>query len=67
MSDDLKPNQWYWLRSPDGSLAPYRFHRRRDNPRQAIGEFYVGSFLRRFPLSAVVGEANMPSESKELK
>ena len=66
MSDELKPNHWYWIRSQDGSLAPYRFHRRSDNGRQAAGEFFVGSFLRRFRLSAVAGEAQMPGEGLEV-
>lgn len=60
MSEELKPNHWYWIRREDGSLAPYRFHRQSDDRRQAIGEFFVGSFVRRFPLSAVAGEAHMP-------
>jgi len=58
---ELKPNHWYWLRRADGSLAPYRFYRvvpRRD---RALGEFFVGSFVRTFPLSQVVGEAQMPA------
>lgn len=61
MSDeDLKPNHWYWIRREDGSLAPYRFHRRSNTAKRAVGEFFVGSFIQRFPLSAVVGEAQMP-------
>ena len=65
MSDDLKPNLWYWIRREDGSLAAYRFHRRSVDRKPAVGEFFVGSFIRRFPLSAVVGEARMPSVGKE--
>ena len=67
MNDDLRPNQWYWLRSPDGNLTPYRYHRRSDDRRQAMGEFFVGSFLRRFPLSAVVGEAHMPIQVSKIQ
>ena len=67
MSNDLQPNHWYWIRNQDGGLAPYRFHRQTDDPKQAVGEFFVGSFIRRFPLSAVVGEARMPSVSSEVE
>jgi hypothetical protein len=62
MSDELKPTQWYWVRREDGSIAPYRFHqRKRDSNGRLLGEFFVGSFIRTFPLSAVIGEAEMPS------
>ena len=61
MNDDfLKPNHWYWIRREDGSLAPYRFHRLHPDQSLAAGEFFVGSFIRRFLLSTVVGEARMP-------
>ena len=60
----LKPSHWYWIRRRDGSLAPYLFHRyvesAKDEKRE--GEFYVGSMLQKWPLSAVVGEAKMPKD-----
>jgi hypothetical protein len=57
----LKINQWYWIRREDGSLAPYRFHRiANDSSGRTLGQFFVGSFLRTFPLSYIVGEAQMP-------
>jgi hypothetical protein len=63
MSDELKPTQWYWVRREDGSVAPYRFHQAKtDAQGRRLGEFFVGSFIRTFPLSAVVGEAEMPSQ-----
>ncbi len=61
-TQQLEPNQWYWIRRDDGSLAPYRFHRLRPaaGGGQAVGEFFVGSFIQSWPLSRVVGEARMP-------
>jgi hypothetical protein len=65
MNDDLKPTHWYWVRHDDGSIAPYRFHQAKtDVSGRRCGEFFVGSFLRTFPLSAVVGEAEMPAQSE---
>ncbi|HRX77818.1 MAG TPA: hypothetical protein P5307_02090 [Pirellulaceae bacterium] len=64
MSNDLKPTHWYWVRRDDGSIAPYRFHQAKTDAKgRQLGEFFVGSFIRTFPLSAVVGEAEMPSRS----
>ncbi len=62
--DYLKTEHWYWIRRDDGSLAPYRFHRvRRDEKTGSmVGEFFVGSFLQSYPLSRVVGEAQMPRQ-----
>lgn len=59
---NLQPNQWYWIRRADGSLAPYRFHQLRpaNTGGQPTAEFYVGSMLQHWPLSCVVGEATMP-------
>ena len=57
----LKANHWYCIRRPDGSLAAYRFHRLgTDRAGLPVGEFFVGSFIRAFRLSDVVGEAQMP-------
>ncbi|TWT30010.1 hypothetical protein [Blastopirellula retiformator] len=53
--------KWYWIRRSDGSLSPHLFHRIEvDAQGNYVGQFFVGSFLRRFPLSAAVGEATMP-------
>lgn len=63
MDDALIPTRWYWVRRDDGSIAPYRFHQTKTDPRgRRLGEFFVGSFIRTFPLSAVVGEAQMPEQ-----
>ena len=63
MSDELKPTYWYWVRRDDGSIAPYRLHQTKtDALGRRLGEFFVGSFIRTFPLSAVIGEAEMPSQ-----
>jgi hypothetical protein len=58
----LQPNQWYWIRRADGSLAPYRFHQLRPAKfgSQPTAEFFVGSMLQHWPLSSVVGKASMP-------
>ena len=62
MDDGPKPTKWYWVRREDGSIAPYRFHRTKTDTRgRQLGEFFVGSFIRTFPISAVIGEAAMPS------
>ncbi|PQO45807.1 hypothetical protein [Blastopirellula marina] len=56
--------KWYWIRRDDGSLSPHIFHRIEvDAAGKYVGHFFVGSFLRRFPLSAAVGEATMPRKS----
>ena len=60
MCDSLKPQQWYWIRREDGSLAPYRFHQYRHQRGRRMGEFFVGSMVQTFPLSYVVGRAEMP-------
>ncbi len=61
MHEQFQPNQWYWIRREDGSVAPYRFHRVSTDPAgRLVGEFFVGSFIRRFSLSRVIGEAQMP-------
>ncbi|MCC9609254.1 hypothetical protein LOC68_06145 [Blastopirellula sp. JC732] len=53
--------QWYWIRRDDGSLSPHVFHRlEMGADGKYVGHFFVGSFLRRFPLSAAVGQATMP-------
>lgn len=61
-ADVLQSADWYWVRRPDGSVAPYRFHRvRRDNvDGPELAEFFVGSMVQAFPLSAVVAKALMP-------
>ena len=62
MNNELKPTQWYWVRREDGSIAPYRFHQSTTDAKgRRLGKFFVGSFIRTFPLSAVIGEAEMPS------
>lgn len=63
MENSLIPARWYWVRRDDGSIAPYRFHQAKTDSRgRRLGEFFVGSFIRTFPLSAVVGEAHMPKQ-----
>ena len=65
MSDSqLKPGQWYWIRKRGGVLVPYRFHKLREDPhgKKFEGEFFVGSMICAFPLSAVVGEAHSPAK-----
>lgn len=63
MTTDLTPTRWYWIRRDDGTIAPYRFHQAKtDTKGRRLGEFFVGSFIRTFPLSAVVGEAQMPGK-----
>lgn len=62
-ADELKPKSWYWIRRPDGTLAPYVFHRiSRDPQGQTVAEFFVGSFLVTFQLSQIEAEAQMPSK-----
>ena len=61
---DLKPNEWYWIRRDDGSLAPHLFHRTSSKRGRLVGEFYVGSMLQSWPLSRVVGPAHMPEIAK---
>ena len=64
----LKPEQWYWLRRDDGSIAAYRFHRLKAAPRDGAatcGEFFVGSMLQTFPLSRVIAAAEMPAGAPE--
>ena len=61
----LQPNRWYWIRRADGSLAPYRFHQLGAKPvrGQRTAEFFVGSMIQNWPLSSVVGEAQMPTSA----
>lgn len=65
----LQPNQWYWIRKPNGSMAPYRFQRTKRDPRTGtlVGEFFVGSMIVTFPLNAVAGKAAMPQRSGDKK
>ena len=60
--DELKSKHWYWVRRDDGSLIPYLFHKVRHDPKsqQLVADFFVGSFLRSWPLGRVLGEAQMP-------
>ena len=60
MPDELKPGQWYWIRTPGGSLQPYRLYRVHDTGQRRTGEFYVGSMLVTFSLGLVAGEAQGP-------
>lgn len=58
----LKPKQWYWVRRDDRTIVPYRFNKLRDSIAGRLeGEFFVGSMICVFPLSSVVGEAQMPT------
>jgi len=61
-AEQLKANQWYWVRRHDGTLAPYRFHavRRGRDSNNLEAEFFVGSMLTSWPLSHIVAEAQMP-------
>lgn len=61
-ADTLKPKQWYWVRRDDGSMAAYPLYRVCMDLRTGIrhAEFFVGSFVRSWPASRVVGEAQMP-------
>ena len=57
----FKQGAWYWIRRRDGSLTPLRFYKLK--PEMAgtySAEFYVGSMTQTFPMSAVVGRAQMP-------
>lgn len=65
--DQLLPTHWYWVRREDGSLAPYRLHRVVEDGADGrlVGEFFVGSFIRIFPLGSVVGEALMPESEAQ--
>ncbi|MFK7819725.1 MAG: hypothetical protein AB8G99_13480 [Planctomycetaceae bacterium] len=60
----LKAGQWYWIRRKDGAVVPYRFHKVREQPysNKFEGEFFVGSMICVFPLSAVVAEAQAPRQ-----
>lgn len=60
--ETLTPKSWYWIRRGDGSLAPYVFHRVREDEAtgRVVAEFFVGSFLQSFQLNQIVGEARMP-------
>ncbi len=60
MSTDLKPGEWYWVRRTGGTIVPYRFNKLREHPTRLEGEFFVGSMICVFPLSAVVGQAKAP-------
>ena len=53
----LETGAWYWVRRPDQSLVAYRFYDL--SPRIGHGLFYVGSQLQTFPLSLVVGRADV--------
>ena len=61
--EQLKPKHWYWVRRNGGTVVPYRFNKLREpeTSGRLEGEFFVGSMICVFPLSAVVGEARMPS------
>lgn len=61
-SETLKPKRWYWVRRDDGSLAAYPLYRVSRDLRTGVrrAEFFVGSFVRSWPASRVVGEAQMP-------
>jgi len=60
--DELQQKKWYWVRRDDGSTVPYVFHqvRRDEKTGQLVGDFFVGSFIRSWPLGRIVGEAQMP-------
>ena len=60
LPEDLQPGNWYWIRTAQGTMQPYRFHRVRDADGKQEGEFYVGSMLVRFSLGSVVAEAVPP-------
>ena len=62
-ANELVSGNWYWIRQDDGSLAPFRFHRIKDD--EALGLFYVGSMLTTWSLGRVVAEAEMPEEESE--
>ena len=65
--DILRPRQWYWVRRDDGSVAAYPLHRVCRDLRTGVmrAEFFVGSFVRSWPASRVVGEAQMPLSDVE--
>ena len=63
LPEELRPGSWYWIRTTQGTVQPYRFHRLRDAKPggKHEGEFYVGSMLVRFSLGSVIGEAMPPT------
>ena len=65
-TESLTPKTWYWIRRGDGSLAPYVFHRVREDVATGgvVAEFFVGSFLQAFRLNQIVAEARMPQRGE---